>query len=177
MSSNSGDPYNKTSITRENKRNYDEEVTELTKYIQELNFKQEKSRRDLNRDRESLRKLKEEIVKKESFIRSNEKRISSCKVKLNRFLTSRRIVEERRGQQKIATPYRISSFDGRGTTNLFVGDRVYTNDGQGVFKGKFIATVVSLPKQKNRVTLKFDGVNETTTRDIKFLRHANRHHN
>ena len=170
MSSDSDD--SNTLLSREYRRNYDKEVTGLTAYLRQLNFKQEKSKRELNRDRESLRRLKEEIAKKESSIRSNDKRIDSCKVKLDKFLTAQRVAEERKRQRKVATPYKITSFDGKSKIRLYVGDTVYTNDGQGVFKGRFIATVVSPSKQENRVILRFNGVSETTTRDIKFLRHA-----
>ena len=165
MNNESGKISNDRRVRRENENNFDEEITRLSAYLRELKFTKERTGRDIRKNKEQLKKLEAEIARKESLIKSDEKRIDICEVKLKEAIKARTF-------RKVATPYRITSFNGKRKETLYVGDKVYTNDGQGIFKGRFIATVVSLAKQKNRVVLRFDGVYETTTRDVKFLRHT-----
>ena len=111
MSSGSEELDTESSISRENNNNYDEEVMKLSEYLRGLNFKKEKSRRDVRKDKQLLQKLREEIAKKESFIWSNEKHITTCELRLKKALKARQIVEAAKDCQKIATPYKITSFN------------------------------------------------------------------
>ena len=91
-----------------------------------------------------LQQLETEISEKERAIEGSERLIGSYELQLKQALEAKHFFEIVKDLHRIKTPYKITNFSGKGQADLFIGDRVYTNNGKGEFKGKFLAIVISL---------------------------------
>ena len=186
MSRNTSNFNNNHSTAYKTEGTIEEDIVFLSKALQDLNLKKAKSRKILKEEKQLLRQLEEDITKKERALEDSERLIDTYELKLRRALEAKHSIDGAKSvrQEKeeylatvknshsIKTPYKITSFSGKGKSDLYIGDRVHTNDGKGEFKGKFQAIVLSLARQPNRVKLRFDGIRTIITRDIKFLQHA-----
>ena len=140
----------------------DKEIEQLTLAIEEVTLRKKASERRIKKEEEALRDQDLLLGHYHSRLRriyqEQQQDLKKCQAVISK-------------QKRKTTHYSISGFGTEEKRELFVGDRVFTNDGSGKFKGLRVATVLS-PLPKNRVKLQFDEVAEPTVRLVSNLQHT-----
>ena len=128
------------------------ELEQLTIAIEKISLKRKESERRIKEEKEALKG-------QEKLLELYTARVRKIIQEQNRGISKDQSVtydRRKEAQDRKTTHYFITGFNTDKKRELFIGDRVFTNNGSGKYKGLRVATVIS-PLPRNRVKLQFDG--------------------
>ena len=167
MKNDRGYATQRNKIYKNSPHSIDKEIEQLTLAIEEVTLRKKASERRIRKEEEALKDqdllLGHYHSRLRRIFREQQQDHKKCQA----------VISGGKSEhcERKTTHYSIPGFDTTEKRELFVGYRVFTNDGTGRYKGLREATVIS-PLPKNKVKLQFDEVSEPTVRLVSNLQHT-----